>query len=40
MRVDFNERKCSHCNVLEDENHFVLESPNYSHLRMLYIPRV
>ena len=39
IRVDINERKCSYCNVLEDEYHFVLECCNYAHLRILYIPR-
>ena len=39
IKLDINERKCSYCNVLEDEYHFVLECLNYAHLRILYIPR-
>ena len=27
------EKLCSHCNVIEDETHFLLECPSYSNLR-------
>lgn len=36
--VPINERKCTFCNVLEDEFHFVLQCRMYSQLRTQYIP--
>ena len=33
-----NERKCSTCNVKEDEYHFVLVCSMYNDLRTVYIP--
>ena len=36
--IPVNERKCQNCNVLEDENHFVLECSLYNELRKQYIP--
>lgn len=35
----FNERKCAHCSVLEDEFHFVLMCPLYLDLRKKYISK-
>ena len=35
----FNERKCAHCSVLEDEFHFVLMCPVYLDLRKKYISK-
>ena len=32
-RVPIHERKCSFCNILEDEYHFVLQCSAYSELR-------
>ena len=34
-----NERKCVHCNVLEDEFHFVIECKLFIELRTKYIPK-
>jgi hypothetical protein len=36
--VTINERKCTFCNALEDEFHFVLQCRLYSQLRTQYIP--
>ena len=38
-RVPVDERKCRHCNTLEDEFHFFLECSLYRELRMQYIKR-
>ena len=35
--IPLNERKCSFCQVIEDEFHFVLEFQLYSDLRKKYI---
>ena len=35
--IPFNERKCTLCNVLEDEFHVVCKCPNYVQLRNNYI---
>ena len=32
-----NERKCVHCNIIEDEFHFVLECQKYTDIRKKYI---
>ena len=32
-------RKCKHCQILEDEFHFILECPLYSNIRTLYVKR-
>ena len=37
--MPINERKCSLCQVLEDEYHFVLECNVYAELRYKYIPK-
>jgi hypothetical protein len=36
-KILFENRKCKHCNVLEDEFHFLLECPLFTHLRKKYI---
>ena len=38
-RVPVNERKCTLCNVIEDEYHFVIECQWYTELRKKYIPK-
>ena len=38
-RVAFENRKCKHCQILEDEFHFILECPLYSNIRTLYVKR-
>ena len=38
-RVPVDERKCRHCNTLEDEFHFLLECSLYRELRIQYIKR-
>ena len=38
-RVQVNERKCTLCNVIEDEYHFVIECQRYTELRKKYIPK-
>ena len=38
-RVPVNERKCTLCNVIEDEYHFVIECQRYTELRKKYIPK-
>ena len=38
-RIPIDERKCSLCQVLEDEYHFVLECNVYAELRYKYIPK-
>ena len=38
-RVPVDERKCRHCNTLEDEFHFMLQCGLYRELRMQYIKR-
>ena len=38
-RVPIHERKCSFCNILEDEYHFVLQCSAYSELRKKYISK-
>ena len=38
-RVLVDERKCRHCNTLEDEFHFLLECSLYRELRMQYTKR-
>ena len=35
--IPFDERKCTECNVLEDEFHFVLQCKRYINLRKQYI---
>jgi hypothetical protein len=35
----YNERKCKHCNLLENEYHFVLVCPLYVDLRKQYLKR-
>jgi hypothetical protein len=37
LPITFEERKCAHCHVLEDEFHFVLQCPLYAELRKTYI---
>lgn len=39
LSVPVNERKCTFCNVLEDEYHFVIECGLYENLRKQYISR-
>ena len=34
-----SDRKCTTCNVIEDECHFLLECPLYSHIRKKLIPK-
>ena len=36
-RVPIHERKCSFCNIIEDEYHFVIQCAAYSELREKYI---
>ena len=38
-RVLVNERKCTLCNVIEDEYHFVIECQRKTELRKKYIPK-
>ena len=38
-RIAFENRKCKHCQILEDEFHFILECPLYSNIRTLYVKR-
>ena len=38
-RVPANERKCTLCNVIENEYHFVIECQRYTELRKKYIPK-
>ena len=38
-RIAFENRKCKHCQILEDESHFILECPVYSNIRTLYVKR-
>lgn len=38
-RIPLDERKCSFCQVLEDEFHFVIECPLYEVLRKKYIAK-
>ena len=38
-RVAVDERKCTFCQTIEDEYHFVIECALYSQLRKQYIPR-
>ena len=38
-RIAFENRKCKHCQILEDEYHFILECPLYSNIRTLYVKR-
>ena len=38
-RIPVDERKCTHCELVEDEYHFVLECNIYSELRNRYIPK-
>ena len=38
-RIPVDERKCTLCEVLEDEYHFVLECSIYTELRNKYIPK-
>ena len=38
-RVPIHERKCSFCNILEDEYHFVIQCAAYSELREKYISK-
>ena len=37
-RIPVNERKCTICQVVEDEFHFLIECPLYTELRRKYIP--
>ena len=39
IRIPIAQRKCSVCNVIEDEFHFVLECQLYNDLRKTYIPK-
>ena len=39
ISTPFNERKCAHCSILEDEFHFVLMGPLYLDLRKKYISK-
>ena len=39
ISIPLNERKCSICQQLEDEYHFVLECSIYNDLRKKYIPK-
>ena len=36
--IPFEERRCTSCQTLEDEFHFVLECSRYNDLRTIYIP--
>ena len=38
-RIAFENRKCKHCQILEDEFHFILECPLYSNIRTVYFKR-
>ena len=38
-RIEFENRKCKHCQILEDEFHFMLECLLYSNIRTLYVKR-
>ena len=38
-RIAVDERKCTFCQTIEDEYHFVIECAMYSQLRKQYIPR-
>ena len=38
-REPVDERKCRHCNMLEDEFHFLLECSLHREFRMQYIKR-
>ena len=38
-RIAVENRKCKHCQILEDEFHFILECPLYSNIRTLYVKR-
>ena len=40
-RIPVDERKCTHCELLEDEYHFILECNIYAelHVRNKYIPK-
>ena len=37
IRLPLEERKCTDCNVLEDEYHFIFECNRYTELRKKYI---
>ena len=39
IRLPIEERKCTDCNVLEDEYHFIFECNRYTELRKEYIPK-
>ena len=39
IRLTIEERKCTNCNVLEDEYHFIFECNRYTELRKKYIPK-
>ena len=39
VSIPFNDRKCSFCNVLEDEYHFVIQCQVFSELRQQFIPK-
>ena len=39
VRLPVEERKCTNCNVLEDEYHFIFECNRYTELRKKYIPK-
>ena len=38
-RIAFENRKCKHCQILEDDFQFILECPLYSNIRTLYVKR-
>ena len=38
-RTALENRKCKHCQTLEDEYHFILICPLYSNIRTLYIKK-
>ena len=38
MSVDYNERICVECKVIEDEYHIICECTRLSHMRQKYLP--
>ena len=39
IRLPIEERKCTDCDVLEDEYHLIFECNRYTELRKKYIPK-
>ena len=37
-KIEANDRKCNHCNVLEDEYHCLIECPRFTNVRRSCLP--